>query len=628
MILKRFKGIWQFVRSVIVTEAASNGALHSFGIVQIAIFLSAHFRTLSYKKRGSSMANINRRTSKRAIGVVLILGSMLIALSYSTIGNPQPAKAVNSQSDTYLKHTPGGTAQLLWDQNSTLTVTIDMAGEVAQKDIHPASINKGSCEKGDDGVLYPLSPVQAEQSSPPSVPGVQQGSNLPNAPVTVNMASKTIIPQVQTGIPTSGWFLNVYNGPTLSPPTQNIPIACADITNLNTSTNASQFVSLNLGPSKGPNQAANGTVTTTLYNNQLVLAITASGLAPNSTHQAEIHQGQCSSQGPVVHTLPPIVANGGGIGTSTTTISGITSIPNNWYVMAHLGATKADMGTQSGFDPIVCGDVGSPPSARPIVSHLQSQLNSQSDTYLKHSPSGNAQLLWGKKSTLTVTIDMTGQVASGNTYPARISKGSCETGSTGVLYPLSPVKAQRPSSPSPSAGVSMESKTIIPLVQNGIPTSGWVLNVYNGPTLSSPNENIPIACADITNFNTSTRASQSVSLVLGPTKGSNQAANGVATTTLYNNQYVIEITMNGLAPNSTHQADIRQGRCNSQGPVVHTLTSVVTDGSGNGTSTTSISGITSVPNNWYINVHLGSTKTDMNTQTSSDPFACGEISIG
>src|SRR5260370_26741051 len=103
------------------------------------------------------------------------------------------------------------------------------------------------------------------------------------------MASKTIIPQVQTGIPTSGWLLNVYNGPTLSPPTQNIPIACADITNLNTSTNASQFVSLNLGPRKRPNPAANGTVTTTLSNNLLVLAIPASGLAPNSTHQAEIH---------------------------------------------------------------------------------------------------------------------------------------------------------------------------------------------------------------------------------------------------------------------------------------------------------------------------------------------------
>src|SRR5260370_17538747 len=99
---------------------------------------------------------------------------MYIAVSYSTICNPHAAKAVNSQSDTYLKHTPGGTAQLLWDQNSTLTVTIDMTGEVAQKDIHPASINKGSCEKGDDGVLYPLSPVHAEQSIHPTIPTLHQ----------------------------------------------------------------------------------------------------------------------------------------------------------------------------------------------------------------------------------------------------------------------------------------------------------------------------------------------------------------------------------------------------------------------------------------------------------------------
>ena len=578
------------------------------------------------------MANIDRRTSKRAIGAVLILGSLLIALGSSTIGNLQPANAVvshlqaqpNTQSDSYLTHSPTGSAQLLWDGDSTLTVTIDMTGEVASSDIHPASIHKGSCETSDGGVLYPLNPVQAKQSSP----SVQQGNNLSTVPVPVEMISSTIIPLVQTGIPSSGWFLSVYNGPTLSPPIQNIPIACADITNLNTSTSASQYVSLDLGPTKGLNQAANGIVTTTLYNNQLVIAITMSGLEPGSTHQADIHQGQCGrSQGPVVHTLTPVAADGRGIGTSKTTMSGIASTPNNWYVNVHLGAAKADMNTQAGLDPFVCGNIGNSPSANAVVPHLQSQLNSQSDSYLTHSPTGDARLLWDKKSTLTVTIDMAG-VALGDIYPASIHKGSCETSDNGVLYPLNPVKAQRSSPSTPPVTVSMVSRTIIPLVQTGIPSSGWFLNVYNGPTLSSPTQNIPIACADITNLNTSTSASQYVSLVLGPTKGLNQAANGIATTTLYNNQFVVAITMSGLEPGSTHQADIHQGQCDrSPGPVVHTLTPVAADARGIGTSTTTISGISSIPNNWYVNVHLGAAKADINTQAGLDPFVCGQIEI-
>jgi len=335
-------------------------SVHSFEITQIVTLLSAHFPTLPYQEERSSMTNIEHQTSKRAIGVVLILGSLLIALGSSTIGHLPSANAVvshlqalpNSQSDSYLTHTPGGNAQLLWDGDSTLTVTISMDG-MAPTDIHPASIHKGSCETSDEGVLYPLSPVQAKQSSP----SVQQGNNSPNAPVAVDMVSQTIIPLVQTGIPSSGWFLSVYNGPTLSPPTQNIPIACADIINLNTSTSASQYVRLSLGSSKGPNQAANGIATTTLYNNQFVVAITMSGLEPGSTHQADIHRGRCDSQGPVVHPLTPVVADARGIGTSTTAISGISSVPDNWYVNVHLGATQADMNTQVGFDPFVCGQI-------------------------------------------------------------------------------------------------------------------------------------------------------------------------------------------------------------------------------------------------------------------------------
>lgn len=290
------------------------------------------------------MTNIEGLRSKRAIGVGLILISILTVLSYSILGNPPSASAVVSlqsrptiQPQTDLKHSPHGKADLVWDaKHDTLTVTITISG-LAPNSTHPAHIHKGSCETSDDGVLYPLNAVVADNG------GVS--------------TSKTTIQQVEDGIPASGWFINVHNGPTLSPDIQKTPIGCGDIINFNTSTSTNQSVDLALGPTKAPNQAANGVATLSLTNKQLVVTVTVSGLAPGSTHQAHIHQGSCLSQGPVVHPLTPIVADHKGNGTSKTTIPNVSSIPTNWYVNVHLAATPADLGTQTGFDPLACGNV-------------------------------------------------------------------------------------------------------------------------------------------------------------------------------------------------------------------------------------------------------------------------------
>ncbi len=290
------------------------------------------------------MTNIEGLRSKRAIGVGLILISIVTVLSYSILGNPQSASAVVSlqsrptiQPQTDLKHSPHGKADLVWDaKHDTLTVTITISG-LAPNSTHPAHIHKGSCEASDNGVLYPLNAVVADNSG--------------------TSTSETTIQQVENGIPASGWFINVHNGPTLSPDIQKTPIGCGDIINFNTSTSTNQSVDLALGPTQNANQAANGVATLSLDNNQLRVTITASGLEPNSKHQAHIHQGSCRSQGPVVYPLNPVIVDNNGNGTSRTIIHNVTSIPGNWYVNVHLAATPAELNTQTGFDPLACGDV-------------------------------------------------------------------------------------------------------------------------------------------------------------------------------------------------------------------------------------------------------------------------------
>jgi hypothetical protein len=278
------------------------------------------------------------------MGIGLILVSVLIVLGYSTLGNPQSASAVMSlqsraafQPQTNLQHVANGRANLVWDaKQQTLTVKVVLSG-LAPKSTHPAYIHRGSCETSDNGMLYTLNPVIADGG----------GKSL----------STTTLQKVGKGIPASGWFIIVHEGPDLSTNLQMRAIACGDITNFNTSTSTNQTVNLALGPSQDINQAANGVATLSIANNQLTVKLTVSGLEPGSTHQAHIHQGSCRTQGPVIYPLTPVVVDKNGTGTSTTTIPKVTSIPANWYVNVHQSATAAGLSIQTGFDPLVCGDV-------------------------------------------------------------------------------------------------------------------------------------------------------------------------------------------------------------------------------------------------------------------------------
>lgn len=278
--------------------------------------------------------------------VSLFVSLLLAACGGSSTGNGSSSSTPTSSSTTptsttvqakaTLMHVPSGMATLNWDPSSkSLTVKVTLSG-LAPSSIHPEHIHTGSCAN-QGNVLHPLMTLMADAYG--------------------NATATTTIPNVTSGIPASGWYVNVHNGPGLTTADQFLPIVCGDVTNSNTSTSAAQSVQvmLNGAPSASAGQAATGTAELTLNGSTLTVKVTVSGLVPNSEHANHIHLGSCTMQGKVLYPLTKLVADASGTATATTTITGVSSLPSSgWYVNVH---NSTALTTQTGFDPIACGSV-------------------------------------------------------------------------------------------------------------------------------------------------------------------------------------------------------------------------------------------------------------------------------
>jgi CHRD domain len=257
----------------------------------------------------------------------------------------------------------------------------------------------------------------------------------------------------------------------------------------------------------------------------------------------------------------------------------------------------------------------STPTTAPTIPSISTTIT------LKHVPNGTADLSWDPGThALTVKISLVG-LAPSSMHPAHIHTGSCANQGN-VIHPLTTLVAD-------AHGVA-SATTVVNGVTNGIPATGWYVNVHNGPGLSTNDQFLPIVCADVANSNTSTSAAQSVHLILqsAPPASAGETVNGTAQLTLSGNQLTVKLTLSGLEPNSMHAAHIHSGSCQSQGPVVYPLTTVTADASGNASMTTTITitGLPSIPTTgWYVNVHHS---TALSTQTGFDPIACGNVTIG
>lgn len=273
-----------------------------------------------------------------AVMVALLVTACGGSTTASTPTSNTPASTRTSGSTTAtatLKHVPNGTADLSWDTTShMLKVKIALVG-LAPSSTHPSHIHTGSCSN-QGGVIYPLQPLVADAHG---------------------VASATTMVSVPKGIPASGWYVNVHNGPGLSPSDQFLPIVCGDVSNSSASTTAAQSVhiALSAAPGASAGEKVSGTAQLSLTGTTLTVKLTLSGLEPNSAHAAHIHTGSCESQGAVVYPLMPVMADASGSATITTTINNVSSIPGSgWYVNVHHSTA---LSTQTGFDPIACGNV-------------------------------------------------------------------------------------------------------------------------------------------------------------------------------------------------------------------------------------------------------------------------------
>ncbi|HTK09616.1 MAG TPA: CHRD domain-containing protein [Ktedonobacteraceae bacterium] len=272
----------------------------------------------------------------------LIASSVLVALLILTtyvVLNKMTVRAggvVPTMTTVNLTHAPYGSASLKWDPGTeALTVTIELTG-LAPNSTHPAHIHKGGCTSN-GAVIYPLNNVVANASG--------RGT------------SSTTIAKVAQGIPMNGWSINVHNGPNLSPAEQFLPIACGNISNANPSLKGVQTLSVPLGATNAADQNVSGQALLNLSGRTLTVTINIHGLVPGSAHAAHIHAGSCQNQVPgnIVHMLNNVVANNSGSASSKTVINNVDTIPaSGWYINVH---RSTNLATQTGFDPIACGNV-------------------------------------------------------------------------------------------------------------------------------------------------------------------------------------------------------------------------------------------------------------------------------
>lgn len=275
---------------------------------------------------------------KRFSGMITVLVAALAVVGIALTTHGQAAQARNGQQSVQvnLVHAPHGMAKLMWNPGTKhLSVTIALTG-LKPNSPHPAHIHKGNC--GDNGaVIYTLNNVVADAAG--------------------NARATTEIANVGQSIPTEGWYINVHNGPGLTPAIQFTPLACGDVKAHAAEKDRMQFAGAELGDNSAANQDVSGKAKLTLENGKLTVVVMAEGFVPGSAHAAHIHAGSCQNQvpGSVVYGLNNLVADSKGNAQSTTVISSVQRIPaQGWYINLHF---STDLSTQAGYDPVACGNV-------------------------------------------------------------------------------------------------------------------------------------------------------------------------------------------------------------------------------------------------------------------------------
>ena len=241
----------------------------------------------------------------------------------------------------------------------------------------------------------------------------------------------------------------------------------------------------------------------------------------------------------------------------------------------------------------------------------EDSISATGHAVLKHVPYGRAELTWDPASKmLTVKMSLTGLVPH-SVHPAHIHSGSCNNPGM-LIYPLQNILAD-------ATGNATVTSTIKDIA-DGIPPTGWLIYVHNGPYVITTAQSLPITCGEIIN----PTAAKSVAVNMSSAVAEqDQAVSGAVQLTLRGSQLTVKLKLTNLQPGSIHPAQIYAGSCSRQGNVVYQLPNVVADAKGNASMTGVINNVPTIPSSgWYVNVHYS---TDVSNQAGADAIVCGDI---
>lgn len=80
------------------------------------------------------------------------------------------------------------------------------------------------------------------------------------------------------------------------------------------------------------------------------VAVTLTGLEPNTEHAGHVHVGSCADQGGIVVVLDPITADSDGNGTAVTADVPDDQLTTDFYIQYHVDLDPPGA-------PIACGDI-------------------------------------------------------------------------------------------------------------------------------------------------------------------------------------------------------------------------------------------------------------------------------
>jgi hypothetical protein len=237
-----------------------------------------------------------------------------------------------------LSYRPSGTAALSWDrQSENVIAKLQMAG-FKPGGTYAIDIYHGGCATMGD-VAVPFPEVTAD------------GGGAINTTITGERLAPGGL------IPSTALAMHLDAGVQLGGPDQlgYAQISCGDITAAVVTTTLA-MAPVGQRPQGGANLTYNPGAKT------LVVATSATGLAPGSAHAQHIGLGTCEAQGAAKYPLNDLVALASGAAYQTTVIQNVDQAPppSGWYLNVQLGSSaqvQQNVQPTPYVAPIICGNI-------------------------------------------------------------------------------------------------------------------------------------------------------------------------------------------------------------------------------------------------------------------------------